>query len=92
MRQHSDFGVVLDSLAVEERQGVQKQSAIYHDIRERSAVIQVKSVNLTKSVMWDWMHLICENICPNMFKLWSGQFKGLNSRHFDYVIQEKVWI
>ena len=55
-------------------------------------MIQVKSVNLAKSVMWDWTHLICENICPNMFELWSGQFKGLNSRHFDYVIQEKVWI
>jgi len=90
--QHSDFGVVLERIASEVRQDVRKHLAMYHGIREQAAVIRVKSINLAKSIAWDWMHLLCENICPNMFDLWSGRFKGLKNGHFDYVILENVWI
>ena len=91
MRQHSDFGAVLERLAVEARRSVWDQLAIYHGIREAAAIVWVKSIDLAKSFAWDWMHLLCENVCPNMFDLYSGRFKGLKSGHFDYMIPENVW-
>jgi hypothetical protein len=34
------------------------------------------------------MHLFFENVVPNLVKLWSGKFKGLNAGSEDYEIDE----
>lgn len=37
------------------------------------------------------MHLPFENIGPNLVKLWSGKFKGLDTSAEDYQISEATW-
>ncbi|KAJ7240905.1 hypothetical protein C8J57DRAFT_1192923 [Mycena rebaudengoi] len=37
------------------------------------------------------MHLAFENTAPNMYKHWSGKFKGLDTGVEDYEIPEAVW-
>ncbi|KIK88627.1 hypothetical protein PAXRUDRAFT_115564, partial [Paxillus rubicundulus Ve08.2h10] len=40
---------------------------------------------------WEWMHVFLENIIPALIKLWTGQFKGLDTRHEDYGIVPHIW-
>jgi hypothetical protein len=37
------------------------------------------------------MHLFFENMIPNLVKLWSGKFKGLDTGSEDYEIAEETW-
>jgi hypothetical protein len=37
------------------------------------------------------MHIFFENIIPNLIKLWSWKFKGMDSGCEDYKIDDKVW-
>ncbi|KAI4293859.1 hypothetical protein K525DRAFT_213980 [Schizophyllum commune Loenen D] len=37
------------------------------------------------------MHLIFENLLPNLVKHWTGEFKGLDEGREDYQFEAKVW-
>jgi hypothetical protein len=37
------------------------------------------------------MHLFCENTGPNLVKLWTGKFKGLDSGTEEYELDPKIW-
>ena len=37
------------------------------------------------------MHLIWENLIPNLIDFWIGTFKGLDHAGKDYVIKQHVW-
>jgi hypothetical protein len=90
-RRHSDFHQVLQQIEAAVSEGAKKQIAIYHGIREAPAITRVKSINYARSIAWDWMHLFCENVFPNMFRLWSNRFGGLKNGNFDYVIPNETW-
>ncbi|KAJ7188518.1 hypothetical protein C8R46DRAFT_23318 [Mycena filopes] len=48
-------------------------------------------MDLSRSYPWDIMHLFFENIIPNLVKLWSGKFKGLDVGDEDYELSAEVW-
>ncbi|THU76276.1 hypothetical protein K435DRAFT_705157 [Dendrothele bispora CBS 962.96] len=37
------------------------------------------------------MHLIWENLIKNLLKLWTGDFKGMDSGREDYELEKSVW-
>ena len=90
-REHSEFGAVLERLAGEMRENVRTWLAKYHGIREQAALTRVKSINFARSIAWDWTHLLCENIIPNLHDSWTNRFKHLKNGHFDYVISPDNW-
>ncbi|KAJ7450205.1 hypothetical protein FB451DRAFT_1146475 [Mycena latifolia] len=55
------------------------------------ALTRVGSMHYGKSSPWDFMHLSFENQAPNLYKLWSGKFKALDTGIEDYEISPKVW-
>jgi hypothetical protein len=43
------------------------------------------------SFPYEFMHLIWENLIPNLIDLWTDRFKGLDSGAKDYVLASSVW-
>jgi hypothetical protein len=60
-------------------------------ISRRPALRRVGAFDPAKSCPWEWMHLFCENTGPNLVKLWTGKFKGLDSGTEEYELDPKIW-
>ena len=55
------------------------------------ALRRVGSINHAKSYPWEWLHLFCENIIPNLFRFWTGRYKQLDTGTEAYEIPEDIW-
>ena len=51
----------------------------------------LSSLSFPLSFPYDFMHLIWQNLIPNLIRLWTGSFKDLNHNNKDYVLKRAVW-
>ena len=51
----------------------------------------VSSISFPASFPFDFMHLIWENLIPNLIGFWTGTFKDLDHEGKDYVIESHIW-
>jgi hypothetical protein len=51
----------------------------------------LKSLSFPLSFPYDFMHLIWENLIPNLVLHWTGGFKGLDEGVEDYQLPSQVW-
>jgi len=51
----------------------------------------VHSLSFPQSFPYDFMHLIWENLIPNLILHWTGQFKGLDEGIEHYQLADGVW-
>lgn len=49
------------------------------------------SLSFPHSFPYDFMHLIWENLIPNLIDLWTGGFKGLDEGKESYRVSDAVW-
>lgn len=49
------------------------------------------SLDFPRSFPYDFMHLIWENLIPNLVLHWTGEFKGLDSGKESYHISRAIW-
>jgi hypothetical protein len=49
------------------------------------------SLSFPFSFPYDFMHLIWENVIPNLVGLWTGDFKGLDQGRESYGLEKGVW-
>jgi Transposase family tnp2 len=49
------------------------------------------SVSLPRSFPYDFMHLLWENVIPNLVLLWTGDFKGVDEGCESYKLRKVVW-
>ncbi|KAF7343660.1 hypothetical protein MSAN_01987300 [Mycena sanguinolenta] len=56
-----------------------------------SHLFHVKSLQFPRSFPYDFMHLIWENLVPNLILLWTNEFKGLDKGSEDYTIDKAIW-
>ncbi|KAG8743020.1 hypothetical protein FRC10_000530 [Ceratobasidium sp. 414] len=61
-------------------------------INGRSIFAHLKSVDLASSAPYDIMHLLFENLVPNMIRHWTGNFKGLNQGTGNYELLGQHWV
>ncbi|KAF8596396.1 hypothetical protein BDV93DRAFT_534733 [Ceratobasidium sp. AG-I] len=57
----------------------------------RPLVARLGSINLASCAPYDFMHLIFENLVPNMLMHWKGTFKWLDHAEDVYQMDEDVW-
>jgi len=62
-----------------------------YGIKGVSILSNIKSLSFPLSFPYDFMHLIWENVVPNLILLWTGEFKGLDEGVGDYRFPSKVW-
>ena len=51
----------------------------------------ISSISFPSSFPFDFMHLIWENLVPNLIEFWTGTFKDLDHQDKDYFIEPHVW-
>ena len=51
----------------------------------------ISSISFPSSFPFDFMHLIWENLIPNLIEFWTAPFKDLDHADKDYVIEKHVW-
>jgi hypothetical protein len=51
----------------------------------------ISSISFPSSFPFDFMHLIWENLIPNLIEFWTGTFKDLDHEDKEYVIGPKAW-
>jgi len=51
----------------------------------------VHSLSFPQSFPYDFMHLIWENLVPNLILHWTGRFKGLNEGSESYLLADAIW-
>ena len=49
------------------------------------------SLSFPSSFLFDFMHLIWENLIPNLILFWTGEFKDLDHQDKSYVIAPHIW-
>jgi len=65
-------------------------SKIY-GIKGVSILSYLKSLSFPLSFPYDFMHLIWENLIPNLILFWTGEFKGLDEGVGEYQLLPNVW-
>ena len=51
----------------------------------------MSSISFPSSFPFDFMHLIWENLIPNLVDFWMAKFKDLNHEGEGYVIEPHIW-
>ena len=51
----------------------------------------ISSISFPSSFLFDFMHLIWENLIPNLIEFWTGTFKDLDHQDKDYYIEPHIW-
>ncbi|KAG9093792.1 hypothetical protein FRC06_011374, partial [Ceratobasidium sp. 370] len=62
-----------------------------YGINGRPIFERLKSFDLSTCAPYDIMHLIFENLVPNMILHWTGKFKHLDQGTGNYQLDEEVW-
>ncbi|PPR05894.1 hypothetical protein CVT24_006642, partial [Panaeolus cyanescens] len=52
---------------------------------------ELSSISVPASFPLDFMHLIWENLIPNLIRFWKGEFKDLDHQGKGYVISNEDW-
>jgi hypothetical protein len=60
-----------------------------YGIKGVSILSNIKSLSFPLSFPYNFMHLIWENVIPNLILLWTGEFKGLDEGVGDYTVSQK---
>jgi hypothetical protein len=88
LRSHESFTDITAKMAACESIEDRKELSKFHGIKGLPALRRVGSIHFGRSAPWEFMHLPFENIGPNMVKLWSGKYKGLDTGSEDYEISD----
>jgi Transposase family tnp2 len=91
LRKHEDFDRILRQMDNAKTTKDRVELAKRHGIRNAPALRRVGSIDHANSYPWEWMHLFCENIIPNLVSLWTGRFKGLGPGAEDYELPAHTW-
>src|SRR5258706_118288 len=73
--------------ALNQNQTQQKSLATQSDINGLSSLTQLSSIHIPTSFPYNFMHLIWENLIPNLVSLWTGTYHGLTGGDFKILIE-----
>jgi hypothetical protein len=91
MRSHSDYVDSLRQMANAPTATAREAIGFNQGLREPPLLRRVNSLDFARSLPWDFMHMIFENICPLMVDHWTGKFKNLDAGSGNYEIAPHVW-
>ena len=91
MRTHNDFLASLQTMDDAPTNAARELIGFNQGLRERPLLHRVGSIDYARSVPWDWMHLLLENVCPLMVNHWMGKYKKLDVGSGNYEIPPHIW-
>jgi hypothetical protein len=91
MRTHQHFLIYFDQLEAARTQNERDTIAKDSGIKGRSVFAGLMSIDLATCFPYDIMHLLFENLVPNMVRHWIGAFKGLDQGTGTYQVSKVQW-
>lgn len=91
MRTHELCLATYDALETARNQTERDNLAREHGINSRPIFARLQSIDLASSAPYDAMHLLFENLVPNMVRHWTGTFKGLDQGTGTYQLSAQQW-
>jgi hypothetical protein len=68
-----------------------KELSKLYGIKGVPLLSHLSSISFPHSFPYEFMHLVWENLIPNLIDLWTTSFKGLDSGSEDYALTSSVW-
>ncbi|PPR04228.1 hypothetical protein CVT24_013310 [Panaeolus cyanescens] len=62
-----------------------------YGVRGKAYLTTLSSISIPNSFPLDFMHLIWENLIPNLIEFWTGQYKDIGHQNQGYVINPTAW-
>ena len=62
-----------------------------HGIKGTPALSSLSLVSFPSSFPFDFMHLIWENLIPDLTDFWTGEFKDMDHEDKGYFIEPHIW-
>jgi len=91
LRQHSQWAETTCQIQAAPTKKMKNEIAVESGIKGMPALGHVGSIDYARGVPWDFMHLLFENVVPNLVHLWMGRFKGLDEGVEDFILSKKIW-
>jgi hypothetical protein len=90
-RTHQQILDQLDEIEAAQTEARRKNLAQEYGLNSRSIFTYLRSIDLAMCAPYDAMHLLFENLVPNMIRHWTGHFKGLNQGSGSYQLTQEQW-
>ena len=87
---HKQFMTEANEVQLANKNTKSERLATKYSINSVPLLSILDSLALPLSTGYEFMHLMFENLIPNLVLLWSGNFKGLNKNH-PFVFSKAVW-
>src|SRR5260370_40897350 len=91
MRTHSKLLEQARKVEMSHNNKKREQRAKKYGIKGVPVLSSISSISFPSSFPFDFMHLIWENLIPNLIDFWTGAFKDLDHVGKDYVIESRIW-
>jgi hypothetical protein len=90
LRTHEEF--MRQACEVENARPTQSKAlAKEYGIKGVPLLSHLSSLTFPHSFPYEFMHIIWENLIPNLIDLWTDKFKNLDSGSEDYTLTSSVW-
>ncbi|QRW21895.1 Transposase family tnp2 [Rhizoctonia solani] len=91
LREHNDSICTGLKVLNAKNEAERKRLATESGIKGVTLFARVPSVSIPRSFPVDLMHLIWQNLIPQLIDLWTGDFNDLDSGLEDYQFKQDVW-
>jgi hypothetical protein len=93
LRTHESFHITVRMIEEAKHKSRKNKIAMHFGIKKLPALHRVSTLDFARSFPWDWMHLLLENIVPNLVSLWTqtGRYKFLDAGTEHYLIPPHIW-
>ena len=91
MRTHSEMLAQAREVQLAPTQRESDRLAKKYGVKAVPILSYVPSLAIPSSFPYDFMHLVWENLIPNLIALWTGNFKGLDEGCEMYQLPKAVW-
>jgi hypothetical protein len=91
LRTHKEFLEQAHEVEMAKTNTAREGLAKKYGIKGRPVLSCTSALSFPSSFPFDFMHLIWENLMPNLVLFWTGEFKDLDHEGMDYVIETRVW-
>jgi hypothetical protein len=90
LRSHDLFMTQAESVQSAPTDVRREELAKAYGIKGVPLLSALRSLRFPQSFPYDFMHLIWENLIPNLVLFWSGRFKGMDEGQ-PYVLDPRIW-
>ncbi|QRW03146.1 Transposase family tnp2 [Ceratobasidium sp. AG-Ba] len=91
MRSHDNFLYYYGRLSMLPESAARTRLSQECGLHGRPVLASLKSIDLSSCAPYEMMHLIFENLIPNMVKHWKGTFKWITQGDEPYIIARDAW-